>query len=947
MHEGAPEIAPEESRGDVHRWFVTRQLPWLAAFCFLLLYLVTLNRWVSLQSLETISRVCGWVWKPELLRPVTFALLSPAFLLPDGVAIICMNLASAVFGAVTLALLARSVALWPRPARRMRSQHKVESLSGLAALVPPVIAVLVCGLNLSYWEHATAGTGEMLELMLLAYVIRCIVEYRRDHHDAWLYKAALVFCATMANSWLSLALLPLFLGAVASVKGMGMLNPRFAARFSAFGAAGLSFYFMWPLLQSAFSDLSFWETLKANLKFQKQMLTLLKRPAWIALTLSCIAPLIAISIRWRRPRSNASDDNPTSILFSRGLIHGAHVGLLLLGLWMALGAAFSPRHLSWTMGTALLPLHYFSCVVIGYCAGYVLLIRSMRTHEWVGKTTLISLGVVSVLMAVALLARNLPEIRKTNGPYLRQFARNAADRLAGGRSAVFSDESAPLLLLRAELAARRMTTVVPVESRLLASEKYRTFLRNSHPGLLPAAASQPGALLPGQLVDMIAAWPQTRLHYLHPSFGYYFERFRLEPRKSLYQLTSRSETQHELPESLDDGEAYWERCWAGLLNPVSDLAKTSEEFLSRDGGTWKDTLKLAPERNRDLIYLCGLYSRELNFWGVWLQRHGRWNEATKWFERALKLRPRNSIAALNLAYNRVHSGNGDPVAFDATARKLALSPAGLDTLLRDNGPADAPAVLEVTGRIFLSGGNSRQALEDFQRCLELQPDRAEALVGAAQASLTLGEPQNALTSIERALALDKGKNRRLLGVGLFYRFAALKSLGQLAAAQEALTEALGRHPDTPEVLSIAAQIHMLNGNYRDAVPLFDKLLQYAPDNPELLAGKGAAEISDRPEAAVEMFTKALALAPTNAVIRLNRAVANLKAGHLDNAEADYEAVNLASTNHPSVLFGLAEIAWRKNDRNRATALYDRYLSVGNTNSPEHQLAMDRLRQARP
>lgn len=942
MQEAAPDFPRDDPR-DGYRWFVTRQLPWLCAFVFLLIYLVTLNRWVSIQSLETISRVCGWVWKPELLRPVTYALHLPLFALPDQIAIVCMNLASAVFGALTLALLARSVVLWPRPARRMRSEHKAETLSGVAAVIPPLLSVVVCGLQLSFWEHATAGTGEMLELMLLAYVIRCVLEYRRDHHDSWLFKAALVFCGSISNSWFSLALLPLFLGAVIAVKGTGMLNAGFASRFAMCAAGGLSFYFMWPLVHSVSSDVGFWEALKANLKFQKQMLALLKRPAWIALTLSCVAPLVAISIRWRRPRSNASDDNPTSILFSRGLIHLAHIGLMVLGLWMALGAAFSPRHLGLKMGAPLLPLHYFTCLVVGYCAGYVLLIRSMRTYTWASNLALGFLGSLAAVMVVALTARNLPEINKTNGPHLRQFARNAVDALDAGRSVVLSDESAPLLLLRAELAVRKVREVIPVESRLLHSEAYRAFLSRAYPGRVPEVMHS--ALTSGQIVEMLDSWPGVRLHYLHPSFGYYFERFRLESHHAVHRLEKRSNEADPSVASLDDDEAFWQRIWEGLLAPVSRWAKADEETLTGGEDSWVAFLKLATERNRDLLYLCGLYSRELNSWGVRLQRHGQWDEAGKWFKRALDLRPRNSVAALNLAYNETRNEKTSLGDVDEAVRRVLNQSASLDSLLRENGPVDVPAALERSGRVFLAGGNYHQAADAFGRCLELESDRPEALAGAAQALLALGEPRRSLTSIERALELNGGKNRRLVAIGLVYRIAALKSLGQATAAHEAIKDALARYPGSPEVLSVAAQLYMADGRYKDAVSLYDKLLQLAPENPELLSAKGTAEIFERPQAAVEMFSRALALSPTNQVIRLNRAVASLKAGLLDDAEADYKELSRVFTNELPILFGLAEVAWRRNDRGEAAGLYNRVVALGNTNALEHQVAIDRLRQA--
>ena len=54
------------------------------------------------------------------------------------------------------------------------------------------------------------ATGESLNLLVFAYCVRCLLEYRVEHEDSWVWKAALVFGLGAANYWLMLALLPSF-----------------------------------------------------------------------------------------------------------------------------------------------------------------------------------------------------------------------------------------------------------------------------------------------------------------------------------------------------------------------------------------------------------------------------------------------------------------------------------------------------------------------------------------------------------------------------------------------------------------------------------------------------------------------------------------------------------------------------------------------------------------
>ena len=100
------EVSPEKT-------FVPAFLPWLVAGGALAIYLVTLNRWVSLSSLQQVARVSGWTWQPELYGPLFWLVTYPFRWLPAQVIPLALNLFAAVCAALSLALLARSVALLP------------------------------------------------------------------------------------------------------------------------------------------------------------------------------------------------------------------------------------------------------------------------------------------------------------------------------------------------------------------------------------------------------------------------------------------------------------------------------------------------------------------------------------------------------------------------------------------------------------------------------------------------------------------------------------------------------------------------------------------------------------------------------------------------------------------------------------------------------------------
>jgi hypothetical protein len=168
------------------------------------------------------------------------------------------NLFAAICASLTLALLARSVVLLPHD--RTRDQRQLERsdyslLTIRAAWLPPLLAALVCGLQLTFWESAVVETGPMLDLLLFAYALRCLLEYRIAERESWLLRLGLVYGLGIANNFAMIAFFPAFLAATIWIKGASFFRYRFCARMLLCLVAGLSLYLVLPALQSL-SDLT-------------------------------------------------------------------------------------------------------------------------------------------------------------------------------------------------------------------------------------------------------------------------------------------------------------------------------------------------------------------------------------------------------------------------------------------------------------------------------------------------------------------------------------------------------------------------------------------------------------------------------------------------------------------------------------------------------------------
>ena len=53
---------PNENQKDPRGNFAVRHLPWLLGAAMLVVYLCTLNPWVTLLNLGEVANVSGWTW---------------------------------------------------------------------------------------------------------------------------------------------------------------------------------------------------------------------------------------------------------------------------------------------------------------------------------------------------------------------------------------------------------------------------------------------------------------------------------------------------------------------------------------------------------------------------------------------------------------------------------------------------------------------------------------------------------------------------------------------------------------------------------------------------------------------------------------------------------------------------------------------------------------------
>jgi len=607
--------------------FVRAKLPWLIGIGGLIIFLITLNHWLTLGGLSFVNLLTDPDAIPPITSPLYFILTYPIRWLPGTLQTTSLNLLSAVLAAVTLVLLARSVALLPHD--RTRDQRHREpgeewTLASAWAWFPPLIAAVFCGLQLSFWEQATSGTNEMLNLALFAYLIRCLLEYRFDGEESWLGRMALVYGIAVTNSYALIGYFPLFVVALIWIMGRDFFDLGFILKMILLGVAGLSFYLVLPiaLATNSMADIGFWQALKTQLVAQKSILMGTPRYLTLFASLTSVLPLAFIGIRWP---STFGDISAAGSLATKILLRLVHSLLLFFCIWTVFDAPFSARALidqilaSSTGISATFPFlsfHYLCCLAIGYLVGYHLLVYGEPEKQPKGRRSRSSrspamafswLIVLGGIGAVATLgARNYPSMVANNGSLLREYASTLAENLPTDGAILLADSFPIQAITQIYLnQAGVAKEYVSVNTRYLSLPNYQQKLHEHHPEVWP----EPPAIEEGRVLSRRFQMYQIGelaikqpVIYLHPSFGFFFEPLYQVPDRLTYPMSlypTNSVTAPPLaPEVIEANTLFWQELWPRLEQIARWVAEGENE--PRVIGRW--------------------YSHALNSWGVRLQQ---------------------------------------------------------------------------------------------------------------------------------------------------------------------------------------------------------------------------------------------------------------------------------------------------------------------------------------
>ena len=955
--------------------FVSTLLPWITAGSLAIVYLLTINHWISFKDVQAVARVTGQTWTPDVYAPLSVLVSSPFRWLPEAWIPLAMNLFSVVCAFFALVLLGRCVALLPHDRtqkQRERNHSRLALLSVPTAWIPPVLAVLACGLQLTFWENATTYSSGIFDLLLFAYAVRCLLEYRIDKRESWLLRAAVVYAAAATDTWILVGLFPFFLGAIIWIMGLSFFQLRFISRLFLSFLAGLLFYFYLPLLHLR-SDGTFWAPLKQNLAAELFPVEFIFRytphHVQFLLALTSLLPIIIIGVRWKASYGETSE---LGVKLSTWAFHVAHAALFAICVWATFDTGFGLRDAEGRFPILainrdrLLPFYFLGAISIGYFAGYFLLVfrpiirRGRREIEGATLPRQASAAVVIavlVLTPLGLLFKNVPAIRFSNGPMLQNFATMLTEKLPSN-GVILSDGAGPLLVSRFWLArSGKAVNYLFLDTQALRSLAYYRFQTRQHPNQWPQVFTNitrgDAVLGDVQLQKMLKTLAEKHpIYYLHPSFGYYFEAFYAVPHGLVNELRPYSTNDEINPPPLSEAEfaeneSFWKQHDAELRALLPAMAPRPPEQNPPLRQRWMETMHIPFETNSVAVQLGSVYSRSLNAWGVAAQRLGRLEVAGAHFEEAEQFAPENVVASANADFNqKLRKGERADVDNPAAFQERFGNFNDWQQILNLDGPFDEPTGCLAQGIVFARGRLDREAAQNFLRSLSLAPQGLVARLWLARVYVVLQMPDKALALVNELRRRSNAfADAAINPADVFQVELAATYVGNDRGQTEHLVNTtISQNPPDPELLQTAVQVSSFYRDFPTTLLAINKQLEIAPNNATCLINKGFIYIQlTNYNEAIPPLTKAISLEPTNTTAIFCRAISYFESGKLNEAQHDYEVLQKFDPKGSQAYHGLAEVALRKQDTNTAIRYFQMDLTNAPANSPEAKYASDRLK----
>ena len=302
-------------------------------------------------------------------------------------------------------------------------------------------------------------------------------------------------------------------------------------------------------------------------------------------------------------------------------------------------------------------------------------------------------------------------------------------------------------------------------------------------------------------------------------------------------------------------------------------------------------------------------ARGLELLGVAIASQGRPQDALAWFDRALAARPDAPTALHNRARARMAVGLARDARNDLEAA-IQLQPQLL------------PAWTELGG-VLMDLGDARGAEQAYRRVIELRPDVAEPHYNLGVFLQRVGRAEDAANAYRHAIQVRPAFPAALNNLGNILRTA-----GRFDEAGEQYAQALRIDPDFAEAHSNWGAALREDGRLDEAIAHLERALALKPGLMGALNNLGIAYAARaRGAEAIAIYRRALALNPDahEALTNLGNALASQ--GEFEEAERCYRRVIELQPERADAYNNLGLLLQERDDAAGALASYERALAL--------------------
>ena len=258
-----------------------------------------------------------------------------------------------------------------------------------------------------------------------------------------------------------------------------------------------------------------------------------------------------------------------------------------------------------------------------------------------------------------------------------------------------------------------------------------------------------------------------------------------------------------------------------------------------------------------------------------------------------------------------------------------------DTLAKNPGAWMAQANL---GVVLARQGKLAEAIQSYERLLQLKPEYAEAYNDLGNALVEQGKLPEAIQSYERALQLKPDKAMVYINLG-----KALVEQGNLPEAIQNYERALQLKPDYADAYNNLGVAQARQGRLPEAIQNYGRALQLKPGEAMFYInlGKALVDQGNLPEA-IQNYERALQLKPDFAEAYYNLGNALVEQGKLPEAIQNYQRALQLKPDFAEAYYNLGVALVEQRNLPEAIQNYERALQL----KPDYADAYNNLGVAR-